>query len=297
MIFKNLLAAEQSTIRGFLPVYKPIGVPCAKIRESVLNDLYFAGKRLGFGAKSCYQVNHPKYLEPFASGILTLVIGNDNLKLRNFVHSSYVHRTKYELGIKRKYDNFMGDIVDRASIDHIKIELIEEAVKQFEGAEMICPTEITQYSSQCLDLLNLSESQRRVAEMYWSMTPQNPLVRPPKEPQKYNFTRPARSYKCNRMQIVSYCKPFLTVDVHTNGGFVFINHANSLGRKLDTICSLVELTRLQEGPMTLDDLNIFQLHETSLEYYYHRMRSIRGLYTCHLNQYDEVFESPKQRRL
>lgn len=282
MIFNEILRANIKNLHGFLPVYKPRGVNLQGLLHSlkadinsvlVNNDIHHGTIKLGIA----------RALEPFASGLVTLVIGRGYLRRRNFLHADYKYRFVVELGVEREHHCIDGKILSTCNIDDIPFQLIKRAAKSFVGQHEQNRCNIITNPYNASYNAELSPDVRMLNDIEW---PQPEY----KHEQKYPIPPRYREVSCQSIQLVKYAKPYVILVVKCNGGLSIRQLVAKLAEKLGTKASVVEMVRLEEGPMSLDDIRPLQLYELNLEYYIQRIASMKRLYESHIEKYDDMFE-------
>ncbi|GAC1473065.1 MAG: tRNA pseudouridine(55) synthase TruB [Chloroflexota bacterium] len=114
-------------ITGILPVDKPLGWTSHDVVARVRR---LAGQR---------QVGHAGTLDPLASGVLVLVLGEATRVSSYLMATSKVYCAEVVLGATTATDDAEGELRDRASVDHITPDALEAAVQGFCGTIMQTP--------------------------------------------------------------------------------------------------------------------------------------------------------------
>lgn len=275
-------------LHGFLPVNKPKGVCCNALLSYIEADANFVLSKQDF--KPGYIVfSFSKYLEPFATGLVTFIVGRSSQRKRNFVLTDYRYKMKVEFGVDRIYNSIDGDILSHVSIDHISEDLIRSKAREFMEMEEQLRHRV--YSRENQDVYNTSS---QIDDVYKKMIPPDSTKPHVLREQKYPLTRQPKKVKCKEINLIEYQKPYATFDLLCCGAFNPRRFVVDLSESLDTRASLVELTREMEGPMQLADSRVLELHETHLEYYIHRLASLEGYYKKHLRSLDDQFKPFKR---
>lgn len=282
MISNEILRANLKNLHGFLPVYKPRGVNLAKLMHSLKSDLYSVLSKNDL-QQGEVKLGFARALEPFASGLFTLVIGKGYRRRRNFLHADYKYRFVVELGVEREHHCIDGKILSTRNIDDIPFKLIKAAAKSFVGEHE---------QSRCRILTNpydasydaeLSPDIRMINSIEWPQPVYNNV-------QKYPIPPRYRKVFCESIQLVRYRRPYVIFVVRCNGGLSIRQLVGHFAERLGTKASVVEMVRLEEGPMSVDDIRPLQLYELNLEYYIHRIANLKRLYESHIAKYDDMFE-------
>lgn len=186
---------------GLLPVYKPKGITSndavGKIK-SLLNEYFsdneIAGAR---GKRNRIKVGHGGTLDPLATGVLVLGIGDGTKLLENYLKGSKRYLAVGKLGIETDSLDCLGKILSNVSCDGITIHDIERVAKQFSGEIMQTPPMFSALKSNGRRLYTLAREG---------------IVIPRK-------SRPVTVYDLHIIGNPSYCLPEFGVDVECSGGF------------------------------------------------------------------------------
>lgn len=283
MLSKEVIRNCARHYNGCLPIYKPKGIDFRAIQDTIKWDFEHTLKMNG-ATHSYIDLRVAKALEPFASGLITLVFGTYRRWLRNFVFADSRYRIKVELGVERQFASIDGDVISRSNINHITSHMIESSFAPFLGLVDYTKT------SRCYSKPTLPNNSSQYDQMYHHITTQAVINKPLSRDQKYPLAQRPISGFCESIKLIDYTSPFATFDIIANGSFrprPFILH---LAEQIDTQASVVEMTRYQEGPITLDDLMVVQPHELQLELYFDRLMALKSTYSQYLAQFDDRFE-------
>ena len=106
-------------IFGFLNIHKPVG--CTS------HDVIAMLRR----ALTIKKIGHSGTLDPFATGVLVVAIGNAT-RLFEYLHSDKIYLAEITFGIQTDTDDITGTVIKRS--DYIPtIDTIKEKIKQFFG--------------------------------------------------------------------------------------------------------------------------------------------------------------------
>lgn len=257
-------------LHGYLPVYKPKGVCVNNLLETIKLDLYFV-LNLNNIKHGTIMVNYVRCLEPFSDGLVTFAFGRGLWNKKNFMLANYRYRAVIEFGTARQLHCIDGQVLAKSSVEHLSFDVIGSKLEDFVG--------IIQQKRCPFYRLELSKSDKspETLQDYYARIPQ-PDPKPIKDAQKYPYIAPDRQLMVDSIKLVSYNAPLAEVDISCDGCFTIRQFVADLGAKLDTHACLVELSRLKEGPMTLNDLRVLQIHDLNLEYYIHRMPALQWTY-------------------
>lgn len=290
---RELLVNNLPRVRGYLPTFKPKGVDITKVSEVLSHDIYFFIRANKINSSSGYQTTFARYLEPFADGLVTFIIGPNELRMsRYFALANFRYRTIVEFGVDRYNHTIDGDVISTSNVDHINSELINHEVEtSFVG--QCKQNRLKQYSRSPPEVIDETSQLADYYNKVGLFGATREYSQPELKTQKYPYMRPDRICQIDSIKLVSYNKPYGEFDISCQGCFTIRQFAVDLAAKLNTKASLVQLTRLKEGPVTVDDARLFKLHELNLEEYMFRHRSFRWTYDHFNQQMREVFENLK----
>lgn len=273
--------------KGFLPVNKPKGVCSIKTLYALRLDADFTLTHYGTGRKSV-DVYCARQLDPFASGLVTYVFNQSNYRRRNFIHADYRYRATVEFGVDRVYNCIDGEVLERSSVKHLNVDLINEALSHFQGNMEQKFSSSYKYMTEIDAAVKGNQS---AADMIYNRIEAPTMYVRPQREQKYPYTKPRKDVTCYSSKLLEFNNPFATLELHCRGSLNMRQLAVDLGEKLGTKASLVELTRTQEGPITLDDMRVIQFHELKLEQYLPKMSVCQRIYDQYITQFDDFFDT------
>lgn len=262
---------------GFLPVYKPKGICTEKIIYSFKADLHFILNQHEV-LHGIVGVREAGKLSLYSDGLLTLLIGSSTLKRRNFVFSDYRYKAVVKFGIDEETDS-----TDNRHSTPIDGKIIKAAIKSFEGS-----------IKQRINRQNYAKQETN----HNSITPLSSIdyynsIHVPREGkqkyQKYPCIGRERDVTSYSILLKEYIEPIATFDISCQGSFDPITFVDDLANLLKTETSLVELTRLQEGPLSINDLRVLHLHELTIDHYLPYLQSYKEVYNSYLSKYDDRF--------
>lgn len=257
-------------------------------------DLYFVFERCGLNYGQVH-VNHARDLEPFADGLVTFVLGRSRNRKRNFALADYSYRAEIEFGVGRQFNTIEGQVLAKSPTNDITANRIRDMLPNFIG-------QIEQYRCKSYrNNLPFDEDIRKFQEEpkvdgqhtyidHYNQIVLAPQLESEKESQKYPHQLPSRTYLVRDIRLDHYQEPYATFTISCRGGFLVRKFAADLAHQLGTHGSVIKLTRLQEGPITLDDLRVFQPFELNLEYYIHRLVSLSKLYSDFNDEIEPLWE-------
>lgn len=277
-------------ISGFLPVNKPKGVCSRALLDYVAGDINFVLRSNGI--KSChYKVYMARNLDTFSNGLVTFVLGRGESRRRNFIYADYKYKLTIEFGVERKYSTIDGDVMSYKNANHLNSELIERSTLSFIGeTNQLKPQSYRRYEPNH-NAASLDNG-LPVERLYQQMVAFDKWPKQKEEKkQRYPLAPQPKTVMCNDIILRDFNPPYATFEVHCKGSFDLREFCQSLAEDLGTKGSIVDMTRYQEGPITLDDLRVFQMHETHLDYYIQRIHGFQYQYNQYLSSLDCNFDT------
>lgn len=173
-------------------------------------------------------VGHAGTLDPDATGVLPIALGQATRLIEYLSDSSKVYRTVIELGVATDTYDGSGEIVSRKDPSGINVEMVKAALATFEGVVKQVPP---MYSALRHNGERLYDMARAGIE----------IERPPREVHIY------------RIGLVEFRTPFLTVEIECGKGTYIRSIASDLGDKLGCGAYMKELIRERVGPFEIAD--------------------------------------------
>lgn len=200
-----------------IPINKPSGITS----HTVVNKL-----RRFYGIK---KIGHAGTLDPFATGVLILLIGRESTKRSDeFMKQDKIYRSKLKLGfISDTYDK--DGAIQEYNTDIIPTqEQIDAVIQQFIGEiDQIPPM----YSAIKINGKKMYELARKGE----------------------HINIPARNVTITRIDILEYKYPYLILDIYCSSGTYIRSLGYDIGMKLGTGAYLEELERRQSGEFSIEN--------------------------------------------
>mmetsp|Transcript_42645 Transcript_42645/g.74134 ORF Transcript_42645/g.74134 Transcript_42645/m.74134 type:complete len:606 (-) Transcript_42645:246-2063(-) len=243
------VAEEQSTARGtaqydinhplvipsgLLAVYKPktwtsqdiVG----KIRGMLVSQIK---KRTGIRMKSTnLKVGHGGTLDPNATGVLVLGIGQGTKLMTKFLEGSKSYRSRARLGTETDTQDVWGKVVDTVDASGVTYEALQEALPQFRGDIMQLPP---MYSALQINGTRLYDLARKGVEV----------------------DREARPITIYNLELVppepGSQLPDFSLDLTCSGGTYVRTIISDLGRAVKSCAHMTELERTRQGNFSVED--------------------------------------------
>lgn len=200
--------------------------------DGILNLLKPPGKtsfdlvalvRRGSGER---KVGHAGTLDPAATGVLVVCLGQGTRLVEFLSASTKLYRAQIELGVATDTYDATGRVTRRGEVSLITRECVEEALNPFRGSIQQIPP---MYSAARHEGKRLYELARVGIE----------VVRKPKP------------VYISRLELLGWQSPVLAVEVECSAGTFIRSLADDLGQTLGCGAHLKELVRLRCGPFDI----------------------------------------------
>jgi tRNA pseudouridine55 synthase len=199
---------------GILPVNKPAG----KTSFDVVRHIRRATGERGVG--------HAGTLDPAATGVLLVLLGQATRITEYLMDMPKVYRATVRLGVETTTYDAEGDVVSTAPVD-VSEERLREALSDFVGAIMQVPPA---YSAVKVDGERAYERARRGE----------------------SFAMKARPTRIDRIELLRFAPPDAEIEVECGRGTYIRSLAHDLGEQLACGAHLASLERTRVGPFTVD---------------------------------------------
>lgn len=207
---------NSASIHGILPIDKPHGITSMDVVRQI--------KR----AVRQKKVGHTGTLDPFATGVLPICIGQATRLTEFLIDSTKEYIGVIKLGVETNtYDSF-GETKSIKSTESIRYKDIQLALNNFSGQVQQTPPI---YSALKRNGKRLYDMARRGEDI---------IMEP----------RPVDVFE---IKLESYEEPFATVFVKCGKGFYMRSLAHDVGDLLGTGAHLKDLRRIRTGPFSLED--------------------------------------------
>ena len=227
---------------GIISVDKPHGMTSMEVVRRV--------KR----ATGIKRVGHGGTLDPIATGVIPICIGQATRMMEYIVDGSKEYRGVVELGVTTDTYDSAGKVTQTADFGHLSREQVEAALESFHGQiDQVPPM----YSALKKDGKRLYELARKGIEV----------------------ERAPRNVSVYDIELTDWAPPLATVQVHCGRGFYMRSLAYDLGRTLECGGHLKSLVRLRSGPFKIQEsVTLDELDESFTD----------GTWTSHLHSADVV---------
>jgi tRNA pseudouridine55 synthase len=174
------------------------------------------------------RVGHAGTLDPSATGVLVVCLGQATRLVEYMMEATKVYRAEVRLGITTDTLDATGTPVSQADPSNIDRRQVEEALTAFVGEIDQVPPMFSALKYNGEPLYRYARAQRQVE-------------------------RQARRVTIHRLQFLAFRPPLATIEVECGKGTYIRALAHDLGQQLGCGAHLAALARLRVGPFTLDD--------------------------------------------
>ncbi len=219
-------------IAGLFNVCKPVGLTSFQVVALVKR---WSGQR---------RVGHGGTLDPNASGVLPIALGQATRVLEYFMEFPKLYRAQVELGTATDTYDAEGSPVYHGDASTVSQAQVEAALGTFRGTISQLPPAY-------------SAIKRAGKPLYhWARA-------------GIDVSPPPRTVSVYRLDLIEWRPPFLTLEVECSKGTYIRSLAHDLGRLLGCGAYLKGLVRIRSGPFHLDDaISLPQLEEAfALDYW------------------------------
>ena len=195
-------------------------------------------KRVARGQK----VGHAGSLDPFASGVLVVLVGRATKLSNALLNADKSYRAVMKLGEATDTMDRTGSVIQTEPVASFTDAQIAETLKSFEGVWNQIPP---MYSAKKIQGVRLYELARK----------------------NINVQRLPIPVHLYRVELVEWNPPYVTFEVECSKGTYIRSLADEIGRKLGTVAHLVELRRLSCGNFLLkESLSVTELAQDPSRY-------------------------------
>jgi tRNA pseudouridine55 synthase len=202
-------------ISGILNVDKPAGMTSHDVVDRVRQ------------MSSQRRVGHAGTLDPLATGVLIVCLGQATRVAEYLMASDKVYQAQIRLGVTTDTHDAEGEVTATAEVD-VGEEEVREALASFVGSIQQMPPMYSALKREGTPLYKLAR-------------------------QGITVEREARSVEIYNIELLDWMPPLFTVQVECSPGTYIRALARDLGQKLDCGAHLQSLTRLASGQFTLEE--------------------------------------------
>lgn len=174
------------------------------------------------------KVGHAGTLDPLATGVLPVAVGNGTKALQFLLIAEKSYRATLRLGISTDTLDSEGEVVDRKELPEDCAELLQQVLPRFIGTVQQIPPMYSALKKDGVPLYKLARQGQTVE-------------------------REARTVEISRLEILSVKLPDVVIEVDCSKGTYIRTLAQDLGDAVGCGAHITELCRLRSGPFLLRD--------------------------------------------
>ena len=215
-------------IDGVLAIDKPEGMTSMDVVRRI--------KR----ASRVKKVGHGGTLDPFATGVIAVCMGQATRMMEYLVDGAKTYRGVVELGIETDTYDVQGEVTRRTDASGVTVAGVEAALEEFRGVILQVPPMYSALKRQGKRLYDLARAGVEVE----------------REPRRVEVTD---------ISVIDWSPPLVEVRVECGRGFYMRSLAYDLGASLGCGAYLKSLVRVKNGPFDVDDAVSLQEAERSFD--------------------------------
>lgn len=173
------------------------------------------------------KVGHAGTLDPQASGLLVLLLGQATKKSNTFLNAAKAYEVDCRLGITTETDDREGRVIETFPLDNLTIEDVTRVIKSFEGEILQA---VPRYSAVKLNGKKLYQ-----------------LAREGKK-----FSLPQRTVNIYSIKVKKIELPFISLDVNCSKGTYIRSLCRDIGKELNCGGCVWQLRRIISEPFNIN---------------------------------------------
>ena len=209
-------ASTGANLDGILNINKPTGRTSFSVVALVKR---LSGER---------RVGHAGTLDPAASGVLPVCLGQGTRVVQFLMNATKSYRAQIELGVTTDTYDASGQVTHQADPSGITPEQVEAALTSFRGTIQQTPPEYSAVKYRGRPLYQWTRAGIKIERQ----------------------SRPAKIY---RLELIDFEPPVVTIEVECGKGTYIRSIAHDFGQALGCGASLKSLVRLHCGPFDISD--------------------------------------------
>ena len=201
---------------GFFNIDKPIGVTSMDVVRKIRKEIN--SKKIGHGGT----------LDPLATGVLPIAIGNATRLLEYVLNYSKTYVAEIEIGKTSNTYDSEGDFSNQKSYDHITKSMIDIELNNFKGIINQTPPTFSAIKKDGVRMYQLARK-------------------------GIDVKIPSRQVEIKALELKKFNPPYLTIKINCSKGFYVRSFAHELGDKIGTGAYLKSLNRIVSGDMFIEN--------------------------------------------
>ncbi len=172
------------------------------------------------------KVGHAGTLDPLATGVLPVALGNGTKILQFLLAENKAYRATFKLGVTTNTLDAEGEVLLERPVPALNAEILECAFSNYRGEIKQLPPMFSALKKDGVPLYKLAREGKTVA-------------------------RELRPVTINRLDLVGYGEDFVTIEVDCSKGTYIRTLVSDIGEQLGSGAHLTELRRLQSGTFSI----------------------------------------------
>ena len=201
---------------GFFNIDKPIGVTSMDVVRRIRKEIN--SKKIGHGGT----------LDPLATGVLPIAIGNATRLLEYVLNYSKTYIAEIEIGKTSNTYDSEGDFSNQKSYDHITKSMVDVELNNFKGIINQTPPIFSAIKKDGVRMYQLARK-------------------------GIDVKIPSRQVEIKALELKKFNPPYLTIKINCSKGFYVRSFAHELGDKIGTGAYLKSLNRIASGDMSIEN--------------------------------------------
>lgn len=179
------------------------------------------------------KVGHGGTLDPLATGVLVIGVGNGTKQLNQYLSGSKAYRATGQLGMETSTLDLdpTGTVVKEAPWDHVTLQSLQDVLPKFCGTiDQVPPL----FSAKRVNGKKLYELARDGAV-------------------DHDIVIESKQVEIHRLDLVNVELPHFTIDMECGGGTFVRSLIRDVAYDLDSVATTTFLQRTKQGPFVLED--------------------------------------------
>ncbi|CAO3597873.1 unnamed protein product [Absidia cylindrospora] len=222
-------------LNGIFSIYKPKGITsrqaATQVQQLLSKQLWQTDEPWKLKRKDRVKLGMGGILDPMAEGVLVLGLGSGCKQLESYLKGTKEYIATGQLGTATDTYDADGKVVMEAPTQHINKQLLEAALKQFQGDILQRPP---LYSGLKMQGKRLYEYAREGRELPTAIIP--------------------RQVTLYQSELVNFdpIKLEFVVSLEVSGGFYVRSLIHDMGQVVESCAHMTRLVRTRQGPFTVD---------------------------------------------
>jgi len=218
-------------MNGIIVVDKPSGITSFDVVRKIRSKLKIK------------KVGHSGTLDPLATGLLVILLGQDTKLFSKFSTFDKSYRATLELGITTSTGDCLGEVIEKHKIDNITTADIEKVFKDFTGDIIQIPPMFSALKYHGKKLYELAR-------------------------QGLEVPRKERTVRIYDLKICELRMPYVDFYVSCSKGTYIRTLAQDIGRRVGCGACIINIRRTSLGPFDISDaIKIDKINESHIRHW------------------------------